>query len=229
MNRKLLAVIGVVLVIGGILAMSSFFIVDQTEQALVLQLGQPRRVIREPGLWLKRPFIENVVDYDNRVLDFEPPHEEVIVSDQKRLVADTYTRYRIVNPLLGDDLVEIFGKRHLVLGLPLVELDDVRQVLDMPESDIDRRRPDALRECFAPHLGEKTRKIAFRRRRDPAPQRNRQQRSRGEQGSAARAERHHHCAPALTSPILSCHKPLNNSIIARCPWLRSQRQCARQP
>jgi membrane protease subunit HflC len=100
MNRKLLAVIGVVLVIGGILAMSSFFIVDQTEQALVLQLGQPRRVIREPGLWIKRPFIENVIDYDNRVLDFEPPHEEVIVSDQKRLVADTYTRYRIVNPLL---------------------------------------------------------------------------------------------------------------------------------
>jgi membrane protease subunit HflC len=57
-------------------------------------------VIREPGLWIKRPFIENVIDYDNRVLDFEPPHEEVIVSDQKRLVADTYTRYRIVNPLL---------------------------------------------------------------------------------------------------------------------------------
>jgi membrane protease subunit HflC len=100
MNRRLLAVIGVVLVVAGILAMSSFFIVDQTEQALVLQLGQPRRVIREPGLWIKRPFIENVIDYDNRVLDFEPPHEEVIVSDQKRLVADTYTRYRIVNPLL---------------------------------------------------------------------------------------------------------------------------------
>jgi membrane protease subunit HflC len=100
MSRRLLAIIGVVLVVGGILAMSSFFIVDQTEQALVLQLGQPRRVIREPGLWIKRPFIENVIHYDNRVLDFEPPHEEVIVSDQKRLVADTYTRYRIVNPLL---------------------------------------------------------------------------------------------------------------------------------
>jgi membrane protease subunit HflC len=100
MNRRLLAIIGVVLVVGGFLAMSSFFIVDQTEQALVLQLGQPRRVIREPGLWVKRPFIENVIEYDNRVLDFEPPHEEVIVSDQKRLVADTYTRYRIVNPLL---------------------------------------------------------------------------------------------------------------------------------
>jgi membrane protease subunit HflC len=72
MNRRLLAVIGAVLVVGGILAMSSFFIVDQTEQALVLQLGQPRRVIREPGLWIKRPFIENVIHYDNRVLDFEP-------------------------------------------------------------------------------------------------------------------------------------------------------------
>ena len=95
MNRRLLAVIGVVLVVAGILAMSSFFIVDQTEQALVLQFGQPRRVIREPGLWVKRPFVENVIHYDTRVLDFEPPHEEVIVSDQKRLVADTYTRYRI--------------------------------------------------------------------------------------------------------------------------------------
>jgi modulator of FtsH protease HflC len=100
MSRRLLAIIGVVLVVCGILAMSSFFIVDQTEQALVLQLGQPRRVILEPGLWVKRPFVENVILYDNRVLDFEPPHEEVIVSDQKRLVADTYTRYRIVNPLL---------------------------------------------------------------------------------------------------------------------------------
>ena len=99
MNRRLLAVIGVVLVVAGILAMSSFFTVDQTEQALVLQFGQPRRVIREPGLWVKRPFVENVILYDTRVLDFEPQHEEVIVSDQKRLVADTYTRYRIVNPL----------------------------------------------------------------------------------------------------------------------------------
>ena len=80
--------------------MSSLFIVDQTEQALVLQFGQPRRVIRDPGLQVKRPFIENVIYYDNRLLDFEPPPEEVIVSDQKRLVVDTYTRYRIIDPLL---------------------------------------------------------------------------------------------------------------------------------
>jgi modulator of FtsH protease HflC len=100
MNRRLLAIVGVVLIAAGILVSSSTFIVDQTEQALVLQLGEVRRVAREPGLWFKRPFVENVVYYDNRVLDFEPPHEEVIVSDQKRLVTDTYTRYRITNPLL---------------------------------------------------------------------------------------------------------------------------------
>jgi len=99
-NRRILAVIAVVLIVAGIFAMSSLFIVDQTEEALVLQLGQPRRVIREPGLQVKRPFVENVIFYDNRLLDFEPPPEEVIVSDQKRLVVDTYTRYRITDPLL---------------------------------------------------------------------------------------------------------------------------------
>jgi membrane protease subunit HflC len=99
-NRRILTVVAVLLVIGGIFAMSALFIVDQTEQALVLQLGQPRRVIRTPGLWVKRPFVENVIFYDRRLLDFEPPPEEVIASDQKRLVVDTYTRYRIIDPLL---------------------------------------------------------------------------------------------------------------------------------
>ena len=100
MDRRLLLVIAVLLVVTGIVATSALFVVDQTEQALVLQFGQPRRVIREPGLWVKRPFLEEVRRYDNRLLDFEPPPEEVIVSDQKRLVVDTYTRYRITDPLL---------------------------------------------------------------------------------------------------------------------------------
>lgn len=100
MSRRLLTVIAVVLIAAGILADSSLFIVEQTEQALVLQFGQPIQVVREPGLYFKRPFIQNVIFYDKRVLDFEPPHEEVIASDQKRLVADSYTRYRIDDPLL---------------------------------------------------------------------------------------------------------------------------------
>ena len=76
------------------------FIVDQTEQALLLQFGKPLRVVTEPGLRIKQPFIQNVVIYDKRLLDFEPPPEEVIASDQKRLIVDTYARYRITDPLL---------------------------------------------------------------------------------------------------------------------------------
>jgi len=98
-NRRTLTAAAVALVIAGIFMMSSLFIVDQTQIALVLQFGQPRRVIRHPGLEVKRPFIENVIYYENRLLDLEPPPEEVIVSDQKRLVVDTYTRYRIIDPL----------------------------------------------------------------------------------------------------------------------------------
>jgi modulator of FtsH protease HflC len=99
-NRRLLTIIAVALVVAGIFAMSSLFIVEQTEEALVLRLGEVRDVIPNPGLKMKLPFIENVIFYDNRLLDFEPPPEEVIVSDQKRPVVDTYTRYRITNPLL---------------------------------------------------------------------------------------------------------------------------------
>jgi modulator of FtsH protease HflC len=98
-NRRALAVLAVVLIVAGLFAMSSLFIVNQTEQALVLQFGKPQRVVETAGLWVKKPFIENVIYYDKRLLDFEPPPEEVIASDQKRLVVDTYTRYRIVNPL----------------------------------------------------------------------------------------------------------------------------------
>jgi len=100
MNNRILVALAVVLVAAGILASSSLFIVHQTEEALVLQLGQVRRVLPDPGIYAKWPFIENVILYEKRLLDFEPPPEEIIASDQKRLVVDTYTRYRIINPLL---------------------------------------------------------------------------------------------------------------------------------
>jgi len=100
MSRPVLFAVAAVLVVVGIFAMSSLFIVDQTEQALVLQFGQPLRVLRDPGLQVKKPFIQNVIFYDKRLLDFEPPPEEVIASDQKRLIVDTYARYRITDTLL---------------------------------------------------------------------------------------------------------------------------------
>jgi membrane protease subunit HflC len=100
MSRRALFVVAAALIVVGILAMSALFIVGQTEQALVLQFGRPIRVVTTPGLRFKQPFIQNVIGYDKRLLDFEPPPEEVIASDQKRLIVDTYARYRITNPLL---------------------------------------------------------------------------------------------------------------------------------
>jgi modulator of FtsH protease HflC len=100
MSRKLLAVVGVALIVAGILVLSSLFIVTQTEQALLLQFGRPVRVINQPGLEFKLPFVQNVVYFDKRLLDVEPPPEEVIAADQKRAIVDTYTRYLITDPLL---------------------------------------------------------------------------------------------------------------------------------
>ena len=93
------AVVGVVVVVVGILASSALFIVSQTEQALVLQFGQPKQVHKVPGLKFKIPFIQNVVRYDNRVLGLDPPAEEVILNDQKRIILDAFARYRIEDPL----------------------------------------------------------------------------------------------------------------------------------
>lgn len=81
-------------------AMTSVFVVDQTQQAIVTQFGKPRRVVVEPGLNFKLPFMfESVINLDKRILDLETASEEVITSDQKRLVVDAFTRYRIDNPL----------------------------------------------------------------------------------------------------------------------------------
>ncbi|WP_371347627.1 protease modulator HflC [Ancylobacter sp. IITR112] len=78
---------------------SALFSVYQTQQALVLRLGEPIRVIEEPGLHAKIPMVDSVIFIDKRILDLENPSQEVIAADQKRLVVDAFARYRIVNPL----------------------------------------------------------------------------------------------------------------------------------
>ena len=92
-----LAAVGLLIVI--VLVNSTFFIVNQAEQVLVLRFGQVRQTITQPGLHVKQPFVEQVVRFDARLLDVDPPPEEVILGDQKRIVVDTYTRYRISDPL----------------------------------------------------------------------------------------------------------------------------------
>jgi len=94
-----MALAGVLIALAIVLGYSSVFIVRQTELALVLQLGEPIRVVREPGLKFKIPFLQNVEYFDRRVLDYDPPAEEVIAADQKRIVVDAYTRFKIVDPL----------------------------------------------------------------------------------------------------------------------------------
>src|SRR5947199_3555415 len=90
-----LFVLVVVLVVG----YSAVFTVSQTEQALVVRLGEPVKVVTEPGLNFKAPFIDTVISIDKRILDLENPSQKVIASDQKRLVVDAFARYRIKNAL----------------------------------------------------------------------------------------------------------------------------------
>ena len=96
---KSMAILGALLVVVGVTAYGSLFTVHQANQALVLQLGNPVRAIREPGLNFKIPFIQNVEFYDRRILDLDPPPQEVLLSDQKRISVDSFARYRIVDPL----------------------------------------------------------------------------------------------------------------------------------
>jgi len=95
-NLVLSAVLAVVVLV---LASSSLFIVHQAEQALVLRFGALRATIKDPGLHVKLPFVEDVVRYDLRLLGLDPPDEQIILGDQKRIVVDTFTRYRISDPL----------------------------------------------------------------------------------------------------------------------------------
>jgi membrane protease subunit HflC len=89
----------VVLIAAAILAYSSMFTVYETQQALVVRLGQPVRGITQPGLNFKVPLIDAVIVIDKRILDLENPAQEVIASDQKRIVVDAFARYRIEDPL----------------------------------------------------------------------------------------------------------------------------------
>ena len=92
-------VAGILLIAALIVGYSSLFTVYQTQQALVVRLGKVVRVVDEPGLNVKLPFIDNVIDIDKRILDLEAPAQEVIASDQKRLVVAAFARYRIKDPL----------------------------------------------------------------------------------------------------------------------------------
>ena len=106
LNKFLLPVI----VVAGFAIYLSLFVVKEINQAIVLQFGDQKKVIVQPGLQFKIPFIQNVVFLDRRILNLDAPPEEVIASDQKRLIVDAYARFKIVDPLkfyisVGDERV----------------------------------------------------------------------------------------------------------------------------
>jgi len=99
-----------ILVVAGFAVYLSLFVVKEINQAIVLQFGDPKKIISKPGLQVKIPFIQNVVFIDRRILSLDPAPEEVIASDQKRLIVDAYARFKIVDPLkfyisVGDERV----------------------------------------------------------------------------------------------------------------------------
>ena len=92
-------VIVLVLFIGFLTFTGAFFVVQEWRQVIVLQFGEPRQVITEPGLKFKIPFIQDAIFFDKRMLNLDPLPEEMILSDQKRIIVDSFARYKIVDPL----------------------------------------------------------------------------------------------------------------------------------
>lgn len=94
-TKKILIIITLSLIV----FQSSFFTVDQRQQVLILQFGEPIRAIDTPGIKFKMPFIQNAIFFEKRIIDLSLPEQEVIASDQKRLIINAFTKFQIIDPL----------------------------------------------------------------------------------------------------------------------------------
>ena len=157
MNRRALFIFGILAIGLGIVASSSLFTVHQAQQAIVLQLGNPKRVVTAPGLHWKLPFIQNVDYYEKRVLNLDPPEESILLSDQKRLMVDAFARYRIVDsleffktvkteagvrqrlgPIVNASLRGVLGNATLASVLSEERVDIMRQIQESVNSEATR-------------------------------------------------------------------------------------------
>ena len=123
MSKRLLVALAVVVGVVLLILTSALFTVHQTQQALVVQLGNPVREIKKAGLNYKIPFLQQVEFFEKRVLDFDADPVELILGDQKRLVVDAFTRYRIENPLrfrqsTGSEIAFRSRLEPIVFGVP---------------------------------------------------------------------------------------------------------------
>jgi membrane protease subunit HflC len=127
MSRGPLFGVGIVAVLVILFAMSCFYTINQTEQAVLLQFDAPREIVTQPGLHTKIPWVQRVEYIDKRLLNLDAPAEEVIAQDKKRMVVDAFARWRIVDPLLFYQSLTntIIAQTRLA---PILS-SDVRQVL----------------------------------------------------------------------------------------------------
>ncbi|MEK9946009.1 MAG: protease modulator HflC [Alphaproteobacteria bacterium] len=160
MRRSTLIVLAIALLIIVIGAASSLFTVHQAQQAIVLQFGDPKRVISDPGLNVKIPFVQNIERFDKRILNYDGPAEEIIAADQKRLVVDTFTRYRIVDPLKFFISVQTQAVAETRLG-PIVN-SSLRRVLgEVPLSSVLTDERPALMAEITRLVGQQTENLGI--------------------------------------------------------------------
>lgn len=123
-RKIVLLVVGVVILI---VAFSGLFTVRETQQALVMQFGDPRRVVKEPGLHWKIPILQQARYFEKRILNINVPEQEVIASDQKRLIVDAFARFRVVDPLLTYQAVR--NEQQAIQQMTTILQSSVRDIL----------------------------------------------------------------------------------------------------
>jgi membrane protease subunit HflC len=132
---------------------ASAFIVHQNEQALVLEFGKPKRVVQTPGLNWKLPLVETVDIFDKRILDLDTETKEITASDQKRLLVDTFARYRIVDPLKFYQTLRYEGAVRSRLG-PVIESAMRRALGAATFQDLVRDKRELLMKQIADNVNE---------------------------------------------------------------------------
>jgi membrane protease subunit HflC len=146
-SAKTPLIAGIVLIVLGILAYSATFTLHQTQQAIVLQFGDPKEVITDPGLHFKLPFVQNVAYVDKRILSVDPPAQTIVLRGNLRLVVDAFVRYRVINPLRFIQAVQT--EEQLELRLAPIVNDAVRSVLgDVSLADVLSTRRSGLMETI---------------------------------------------------------------------------------
>ena len=146
---------GILVLLGAAAAVAymSLFIVHQNEQAIVLRFGDPRKIIKEPGLNWKIPAVETVEFFDKRILDLDTAPQEVTASDQKRLVVDAFTRYKIVDPLKFYQTVRGVQRVRSTLG-PIVDSSMRRVLGGSTFQDVVRDKREELMKRIAKQVNE---------------------------------------------------------------------------